>query len=193
MNKEEKLRVIIESVCQWNKDRFKRVYNQELSEQLLREEVEELITAEKQQDIVETLDALGDIFFVAIGSLWKFGDDTLDIYCGMQETGRMPEEVNYSWWLDTWHTRSVKANLYKMVNTLLCELVSITGNRELAMNVLGAICRSNHTKRIESLNDGSTKANKVKGDYYEAPTEDLKKVVKFMNRNKVNNNGVLKR
>lgn len=82
----------IERVIQWNKARFDRKFNTDITYKLLNEEVLEFFIAAHDKDRVEMIDALGDILFVAIGALWKFGfcadeiDQVLLAICDSNDT-----------------------------------------------------------------------------------------------------------
>lgn len=60
---------IIREVCIWNYVRENVEFNKRVEEEMLQEEVEELYKATTPTDIA---DALADIIFVAVGSLYKF-------------------------------------------------------------------------------------------------------------------------
>ncbi len=62
------MKLFIDEVIDWNKKRYKQKFNFELSKNLLKEELLELLVAES---LVDKLDALGDITFVSVGILWK--------------------------------------------------------------------------------------------------------------------------
>lgn len=66
------LPIFISRICEWNAKRYKQEYNKELTYSLLKEEVNELADSETD---VDTLDALVDIVYVAIGAMWKLGLD----------------------------------------------------------------------------------------------------------------------
>jgi len=66
---------IIERICLWNNRRYDQEYSNKLTDALLTEELAELRRAHVANDTVETLDALVDITYVAIGAMWKLGLD----------------------------------------------------------------------------------------------------------------------
>lgn len=59
---------IFKRVSNWNEARYPQEFNKALQLSLLREELQELIESTTE---VDTLDALCDISFVALGGLWK--------------------------------------------------------------------------------------------------------------------------
>ena len=61
---------ITDRVILWNSQRYDQVYDYGLASRLLLEETQELFDA---HSVVDKLDAIGDIVFVAIGVLWKLG------------------------------------------------------------------------------------------------------------------------
>ena len=85
---------IIQRVVDWNSARYPQVYNHQLQVSLLTEEVQEL--AEAQESPVDTLDALCDITYVAIGAMWKLGlspdqiAEALHIVCDSNDSKSLP-------------------------------------------------------------------------------------------------------
>jgi len=61
---------MISRIINWNKARYPQKFVKNLQMQLLVEEVEEFIYANKE---IDELDALIDIVYVAIGAMWKLG------------------------------------------------------------------------------------------------------------------------
>ena len=183
MNREKDLRNVLVSICRWNAKRFERRWNSKLVVALIKEEVDELLTAEKERNLVETLDALGDIFYACVSGIWKLGHDPMDMYLSIKESGMIPEDETLSDWLNTWGLRPPMVNLYKLVNRVLLELEQVCNSKELATMVLRSICDSNDTKSEECLNvDGSKNLKVSKGAYYEPPTVDLTNIAKFITK-----------
>ena len=66
--------MIIEEICNWNEERglATEPIDVSLEYEMLKEELIELIVADTRVDVA---DALGDIIFVAVGSLYKLTKD----------------------------------------------------------------------------------------------------------------------
>ena len=65
---------IIQDICEWNEVRENYSFNKALEYNMLDEELQEFIKAVER---VDDADALADLIFVAVGSLWKLaGCDT---------------------------------------------------------------------------------------------------------------------
>jgi predicted HAD superfamily Cof-like phosphohydrolase len=72
---------LLQRTCDWNTavGNYKGVgVDAELEGSLLREEVEEIITAIKNKDPKEVVDGVMDVLFVAIGTLHKMGHEFWD-------------------------------------------------------------------------------------------------------------------
>lgn len=78
------MKTIIQRVIKWNSDRYSQEYNSDLNQRLLLEELAELCTADKSVSkalstgtlnahMVERIDALCDMIYIAIGAMWKSG------------------------------------------------------------------------------------------------------------------------
>jgi len=154
------LGTIFERASKWNSVRYPRVYNHELSVNLLDEELNEYFEAESS---VDQLDALCDLVFVSMGILWKTGIDI-----------RLLDST--SDWSNTQATALLKANVfepihlvasvlikYKYVNEeyptalavqtiiTLC-MVQMSGmglNTEESLAALLIVCNSNDSKSIK--------------------------------------------
>lgn len=64
------MKPVIQRVIDWNALRYDQVYDKALQYELLSEEIEELNDA---PTFIDRIDALCDIYFVAIGAMWKLG------------------------------------------------------------------------------------------------------------------------
>jgi len=74
---------IIQRVIEWNAARYEQEYDDILTNSLLESEILELDQADRDGacgNIVDQVDALGDIIYVAIGAMWKLGLDEAQIY-----------------------------------------------------------------------------------------------------------------
>jgi len=169
---------IIESICNWNAARYEQEYNAELTEKLLLEELNELKFSVEKDTIIGTLDALGDIFYVTVGALWKQGytprgiETLLDHLEGSFYDG-MPPSVAV-----LWHVSANKEyTLGFIALAVISKLEFLLGSSEEAFNVIRAICISNDTKEIQRV-DSSVKANIDKGEHYTPPTKMLEEIIR---------------
>ncbi len=167
----------------WNAARYDRVYNEQLASALLIEEINELYTAidlpidtyeDQLNRFVEIIDALGDIFFVAVGVLWKlnavwsFHDvlylrNDLTVY----DEALATKDVNL---ISTDPVAGAKLILAKVLR-----VASMTLANEDFANTVMAICDSNDSKAVKKT-DATIKANIDKGAEYFSPTEVLMEI-----------------
>ncbi len=86
---------ITKRVIKWNSARYEQEHDNQLTEELLRSEVEEFVLASytgPQGDLIDQIDALCDIVYVALGAMWKLGlsaeqiDKCLSAVCDANDT-----------------------------------------------------------------------------------------------------------
>lgn len=168
----------------WNAARYDQVYNYELAIKLLLEEIEELFEA---KSLVDTLDAIGDITFVAMGVLWKLGCTKEEIHAFFYATDlriltsyELHDHMNYI--LEHVIHRAKEDDYGTIPGAYLaCSAVFVTCFAKLrSLNMQGcfyaivdAICESNNTKEVKGKTDAAVKANIVKGASYVPPTQVL--------------------
>jgi len=162
---------VVESICNWNAARYEQVHSEELTLALLHEELFETREAYSKYDAVATLDGLGDLFYVAIGALWKTGLSAANITQLMTQV----EEDTAIWPTPEvavfWYEATRDANVLCLVaHTALQRMHEVLGSDTYVMNVIRAICTSNDTKDVVRTGKHE-KANKVKGAGYIPPTE----------------------
>lgn len=171
----------------WNAARYNQIYNYELAEKLLVEEISELFAA---QDIINQMDAIGDIMFVAIGIFWKLKLPVELIQdCLYFQDLRVMSPIEASRWkiqsesafyeyIDETIEESypgVSFALHAIFHVCLPYLAS-KQLQHLVYDILAAICTSNETKSVKRV-VSTVKANDGdKGDKYIPPTTDLKKL-----------------
>jgi len=89
MCKAIKDKIVVRRIVNWNFARYEQIMNVALTNELLKEEVREFNEATTP---VDTLDALADIVYVAIGAMWKMGlspgqiHDSLLAVCDANDT-----------------------------------------------------------------------------------------------------------
>ena len=179
---------IVQKCIDWNAARYDQVFNYDLAVKLLLEEMDELSEA---PSVVEMLDAIGDITFVAIGVMWKLGipADIIKGYFYSQNLGTLEsqEAYNHSLWVfNTFINGKEQLDWSHQIPALqlACFAVFITalnslrglGMQRSFYDIVDAICISNNTKEVKGKTDASIKANVVKGSNYVPPTERLKQI-----------------
>jgi phosphoribosyl-ATP pyrophosphohydrolase len=164
---------ITQSICAWNAARYDQVPNHDLAVKLLREEVLETLKAFAEGNRVEVIDGYADVFFVAIGALWKTGltpeqiDQLLDTV-GQANSLVPSPQVALMWYED-------EATIYVLALlaiSALGRLEYLLSDEQLALDVVRAVCISNNTKDAAKT-ASDVKANVVKGEGYVPPTADL--------------------
>lgn len=175
---------ITKKVIDWNAKRYDQVFDYELATNLLLEEIEELYQA---PSVVDKLDAIGDIIFVAIGVMWKLGFTEEQIYNSFYSVD-LRELSN----VDLYHySRTLEIHAFDIINHEVegawpgfnlamhsVFLIAIPALKGLDLNnilydVVHAICDSNNTKEVRGKTAANVKANIVKGLSYKPPTEKL--------------------
>ena len=178
---------IVERVISWNEKRFKQEFNYPLECQLLLEETDELFRA---FTLVQKMDAIGDITFVAIGTMWKLGiptDVITNIFYRADLTNMSLLELNgwgnscKEYLIDTvdhsipaaWTgiTLAIDLTLITAIGTLRS-----TGLQSYFYDIVEAICDSNDTKVVKGIGASDKKANIDKGNTYKPPDERLLKI-----------------
>lgn len=174
---------IIESICNWNAARYEQVHNMDLTLDLLEEEWDqEAVPAYQANDVVEICDANADIFYVAIGAIWKHGLDADTIAKLMDKVeadmpSLPPIPVGIMWFSTEGHLEALAMVALRAVQ----DLQDILGSEDAALDIIRAVCKSNDSK-LAVKTDPDTKANIDKGASYKAPTEDIKKILNIVQK-----------
>jgi len=166
---------ITQRIADWNAKRYEREYSHSLTVDLLREEYEEWITAVED---VDKLDALCDLIFVAIGAIWKLGDEP----AATEVLGPPPKYHGYAigMMIDILENEldveplgllAAIADLavYEMINGLHLD-------DEQVERAILTVCDSNDTKSIVKT-DSNVKANLDKGPYFRPPEAKLQEIL----------------
>lgn len=175
---------VVTQCINWNAARYDRIYSPTLTIDLLNEESSEL---KKSSSLLEILDAVGDITFVAVGTLWKLGFEEKELTKLILDSG-----------LDRLHTWEITALFTKTIDNLGLDkpkmqdeaaiilgylLGAITQLDKLGLQhefipIFQAIADSNDTKSIDGKTEPHIKANIAKGTYYISPAEALLDIIK---------------
>ena len=165
-------KTVVDQVCTWNAARYDQEYDSVLATELLLEEMQELLAAHRHMNFVEILDGLGDLFFVAIGCLWKRGLDAQGIV-KMLDALTDAEIPPVPTCVIGFVEKEGNSALAHLVLSCIKELEDLLGKPEHALDVIRAICISNDTKEVVKT-ASSVKANgSSKGPNYKSPTKDL--------------------
>jgi len=168
---------LIQQVCVWNSRRYEQEYNHELTIQLLVEEHNETVDAAKAEDLVEIADGLADIFYVAVGALWKQGLTASDIPNACRQIEREikflpPISIAIEWY----KAKPRTAILTLVAVAALQDLIEFTQSTSTAINIIKAVCDSNDTKDAVKT-DPAVKANINKGRQFVSPKARIKELL----------------
>ena len=100
------INAFIARITSWNRQRYAQEYNQDLTVDLLYEEIGELNEATTD---VDRLDALVDVTYIAIGAMWKLGLSEPQIVAAIHAVC----DANASKRVDSMTPSHIKANLDK--------------------------------------------------------------------------------
>lgn len=181
---------IYERVCKWNSKRYDRVYDHNLTIQLLIEEYQEWLEAESK---VDELDALCDIVYVAFGAIWKlditdeemqFGGETAYESCmGFMQTDTCWPGYMVRVYIDQLirdNTITPAVALWHIVQFAMVQMTSLGLTMEECLKALDIVCDSNDSKTVEKTSP-DVKANLDKGAFFVAPEPRLTKLLEQAN------------
>ena len=158
---------IAESICRWNELRYERVYDEELTTALLDEERAEL---DEATTLLEQADAYADIFYISIGAIWKRGSDPhhiKTILCSYADQIKRYGMV-----------RSLQSGYLSIVAmSALDRLTALTGDVNLALDIIEAVCISNNTKSTNKIISGAKYSHDGKGSRYVSPTKAILQIL----------------
>jgi len=184
-------RLFTDRIIDWNAVRREPIFDYELCEKMLTEEVDELIAA---KDHIEVMDAVGDIVFVAVGELWKLGMplNVINSIFYEEDLRTIPysDIISHAPYLVLGGYNTLKSigqarPLELCLNSVL--LTAIPFLRHIGMDhgfydVVHAICDSNDTKDI--IRVGSN-VKSSKGPNFKPPTERLKVIYETLKGTKL--------
>lgn len=163
-------------IISWNAARYPQVFNKELQYNLAfgpDGEVQEFFDA---TNAVDRLDALGDIYFVAIGGMWKAGLDDQSILNTIQaELGTGSHIATFEECEAEFYHNPV-TGFAKLIVRVMFEANGMGLDGVKFLRAVNAICDSNDTKPVVKT-DPSVKANIDKGTTYVPPTEALQNIL----------------
>jgi len=168
---------LIQQACNWNAARYEQVYDHYLTISLLTEEFNEAANAWQHNDKLEVVDGLADVFFVAIGAMWKLGMPIIEIPKALQHTQATveflpPIGIGINWYDVVQHPAILSMVALAAVN----ELSNTLGSPALALWAIKAVCDSNDTKEVKKT-ASDIKANATKGADYVSPKARIKELL----------------
>lgn len=168
---------IIESICNWNAARYTQEMSVPLTVALLTEEMDETVEAADTHDLVAICDGYADIFYVAIGGLWKHGLSYQTITARIDElggkTGALPMIYES---IDNYEASELPEELMLIALKAIEGLEKITKSSEAAFSIVRAVCNSNDTKVVKKT-ASDVKANISKGEAYVSPNKAIKSIL----------------
>lgn len=175
----------VERIVAWNEKRYDREYNAELTHELLSEEYIEFISSD--EDMVNELKELCDIFFVATGACWKCGDFDVQEIQESEKFAERVKELMPTMWPGLLIGGLIDQHAIGMVPVPSYWLHCISRLAYMQMQCLGlspeecqaailAVCDSNDTKSVEKT-ASDVKANIDKGPYYRPAEPALRKIL----------------
>jgi len=172
---------IIDRPIAWNQARYEQEYHHELASDLLFEEFQEW---EYASTPVDKLDALVDLYFVAIGVLWKLGLD-VELYLTEQETGlvvagKKSFEQYLAKFMESTDSRIQSANVAQLIFTSLATMESMGLNEYQIRQAILVVCDSNDSKVVVKT-QSYTKANLDKGKAFISPEPRLQLILNEVN------------
>lgn len=181
------LGTIFERVSTWNSKRYDRKYDHNLSVDLLKEELQEFFDA---NTLVDQLDALCDMTYVAIGILWKIDVDNETLEFNAEESHNQVNKLLTTNTLEPIYLiASVLAqyehdNEYptalaaQMVVTLCMTQMSAMGLDQVeSFMALVVVCDSNDSKSIKKTASHIKANDGDKGPYFVAPEPKLLAII----------------
>jgi len=169
---------VVESICKWNAARYDQSHDYDLALALLQEELCETQEALEASDTVAILDGFGDIFYVAVGAMWKNGADHSQISALLDHLDTTNVYVPNTATCVMWFHTEPGINTLGFVALSAFESLKyfLQQSDQRALDVIRAICISNNTKEVVRT-ASDVKANVVKGDGYIAPTRMLQTIL----------------
>ena len=168
---------LVKRIHIWNAKRYDQIYDHNLTVSLLQEEFTELLDSE---NLVESIDALVDIFFVANGALWKLNESPYKEYIVTSMSIVNLKNLILSY--ETRYSKESQINsLLSISSACLNGLFRVLETEDNVEKAISIVCDSNDSKSIpESKVDPSIKANIDKGSNYVSPHKELQKLVNSM-------------
>lgn len=179
-------------VAAWNKQRYDRVYNQNLAVALLREEYNEWRT---DTIPVKKLDGLCDVVYVALGVVWKANIDPVMVGLAQQRSLATTDaivnafELNPGYFigaiidvLESEEDYPVEQAMMNIISLATAQAFSMGLNYDQFIEALLVVCDSNDSKSVKKV-AADVKANAGdKGSLFVAPEPRLLAILEQTNK-----------
>jgi len=162
--------LVVLRIIDWNRQRYDQVFNKQLAEDLL---LEELMEYETAQTPVDRLDALCDLTYIAVGILWKMNklDMVECIYT------KVPPKAFLDWYVDRFCSADEPKLMAGTIGCIINACEDLSGLSEALFNkAMLIVCDSNDSKSVKKT-DPSVKANIDKGSSFIPPEPRLQLIL----------------
>ena len=167
-------------IVNWNSARYEQEFNEQLQYDLLFSpksgEIQEWANAFAANDKIEQLDALADIYFVAVGGLWKLGFTIPQMAQLIQSHLTLGEEATFVPALNYWRQGKYEQAFGHAIVTTMHLAMSMGLSGLQYLQAISAVCDSNDTKPVVKT-ASDVKANVDKGATYVPPTKALEAIL----------------
>lgn len=177
---------IFKRVADWNSLRYERKFDLALSVDLLREEHKEWLTAILH---VDSLDALCDVIYVAMGVIWKCNIDENSMnnaqYTANKTLDRIikANEPNPAYFtgmfLDVFehdNEMPVVLSMMQIIQASMAQVLAMGLSYDQFLLALNIVCDANDTK-VAHKTPNHLKANLYKGENFVAPEARLQELL----------------
>lgn len=178
---------IYDSVCNWNSQRYDRIYNAELLVNLLNEELSEYFDS---QSMLDQLDALCDTAYVALGGIWKcevqdeinqaYSQQSFIVMRDVVESAPFPPEVYIRGLVESLYRDGTVPTVYTLHCIITLCFFGMYGmglNTQQAIASMDAVCESNDSKSVKKTASNCKANDGDKGSSYISPSKKLTKIL----------------
>lgn len=166
----------------WNAARYEQKFDYNFTYNLIKEELDEFSSA---TELVEQVDALADICFVAAGALWKmnlnFDQQTFESFYNFYMLDDAPIKESLT---NALHVGLNFPGIYthactfhQTIATAFDILAYKLNSQEAAIEALHIIADSNSTKSVKNIPTGAKYSDEGKGSEYIPPTAALTQLI----------------
>jgi len=172
---------VFKRVAGWNAARYDQEFNLDLTVKLLTEELQEYFEADTP---VDELDALCDLTYLAMGGLWKMGEEldadkailALKAIEAVMEYGVVLHPMSLLACVIAEAEANPKHAMYKILGAAQLVMLSMGMNQTQCEGAMHIVCDSNDTKPAKKT-ASDVKANVDKGSTFVAPEPRLQKLL----------------
>ncbi len=172
----------VERAAKWNELRYEQKFDINLTAKLVKEELQEYVDA---KDLVEQVDALCDICFIAAGALWKlnakYDPETFSSVYNLYLLADIDIAVNIS---NIFYTAFnypghyiYACTLHQIMAASFDMLAYKMASQENAIEALFCVANSNDTKSAKIIPINAKYSEEGKGNEYVSPTAALTQLI----------------